>query len=186
MLFGTIGAVLQGIAFPVAMNIFGDIANSFISHDSSRNLVQLDTVTCPGFNASSLTRNSLLINNFSLLVGGSNAVDCSGTFTYTDPSFGTTCANFTLNEVLQDLFSTRTTCLSNDLFIDEINTQIYIFLGIAFGAMLAGVCEVWLFQTAAEKQVHRIRLSYHRAILRQDIAWFDINSTGEVASRLSK
>ena len=187
MLLGTIGAVLHGIAFPVSMNVFGDIANAFVSHDSSRNLVQLSSAICPGFNMTSLTRNSPVINNFSTLVGGDESVNCSGSFTYVDPSFsGVVCADFTLNEVLRDVFGSRTTCLNNELFIDEINVQIYIFLGIAFGALLAAVAEVWFFQTAAERQVHRIRLRYYKAILRQDIAWFDSNPTGEVASRLSK
>ena len=187
ILLGTVGAVLHGIAFPISMNIFGDIANAFVNHDSSRELVQLTAVTCPGFNATSLTRNSPFISNFSTLVGGDEMVNCAGTFTFNSPTLpGTLCANFTLDEVLKNSVSTQTSCLDNGLFIDEVNRQIYIFLGIAFGALLVAIAEVWFFQTAAERQVHRIRLSYYKAILRQDIAWFDSNPTGEVASRLSK
>ena len=186
MLLGTIGAIFHGVAFPISMNIFGDIANAFIDHDASRELVQLSTVPCPGFNATSLTRNSPIFN-FSTLVGGSESINCTGTFTFMNLFLpGATCADFTLEEVLKDTVSAQTTCLDNGLFINEVNSQIYIFLGVAFGALLFAIAEVWFFQTAAERQVHRIRLRYYRAILRQDIAWFDTNPTGEVASRLSK
>lgn len=187
MLLGVVGAILHGVAFPVSMNIFGDIANAFVNHDSSRELVRQDLVLCPGFNET-LTRNSQFISNFSTLVGGSDTVNCAATFTFIDPTpFGTlTCANFTLQEVLATSVSAQTTCLDNDLFIDEVNTQIFIFIGVACAALLAAIAEVWFFQTAAERQVHRIRLLYYKAILRQDIAWFDTNPTGEVASRLSK
>lgn len=186
MLLGTIGAILHGVAFPVSMNIFGDIANAFVNHDASRTIVQLSTATCPGFNTS-MTRNSPFILDFTTLVGGNESVNCAGSFTFVNPiSPGTTCTNFTLEEVLKDSVSAQTTCLDNALFINEVNSQIYIFLGVAFGALLFAIAEVWFFQTAAERQVHRIRLRYYRAILRQDIAWFDTNPTGEVASRLSK
>ena len=188
MLLGTIGAILHGIAFPVSMNIFGDIANAFVNHDASRTIVRQSTVPCPGFNATSLTRNALLISNFSTLVGGNDSVvNCAGSFMFVSPIMpGATCADFTLEEVLKDTVSAQTTCLDNSLFIDEVNNQIYIFLGVAFGALLVAIAEVWFFQTAAERQVHRIRLCYYKSILRQDIAWFDTNPTGEVASRLSK
>ena len=187
MLLGTTGAILHGVTFPISMNIFGDIANAFVNHDASRELVRESTVPCPGFNATSLTRNSFLISDFSTLVGGNESVNCAGTFTFVNPDMpGATCTDFTLEEVLKDSVSAQTTCLDNGLFIDEINSQIYIFLGVAFGALLVAIAEVWFFQTAAERQVHRIRLRYYKAILRQDIAWFDTNPTGEVASRLSK
>ena len=168
------------------MNIFGDITNAFVSHDSSKSLVQLSTVTCPQFNINSTARNSPFIQNFSTLVGGTN-VDCLGVFTYIDPSSRSViCSNFTLTEVLQQSFSSVTTCLDDNLFISEVNFQIYIFIGVAFAVVLVGIVQVWFYQTAAESQVHRIRLCYYKAILRQDIAWFDSNPTGGIASRLSK
>ena len=187
MLLGTLGSVLFGISFPIAMNIFGDISNAFVSHDSSMNIVSFTVAPCPGASLPSSTQTSPVIQNFSTLVGGPDVVDCSGVFTYIDPSSPALfCANFTLDEVLKESFSTLTTCLDDSLFIEEINKQIYIFIGIAVGALLVAIVGVWLFQTAAERQVHRIRLCYYKAILRQDIAWFDSNPTGEVASRLSK
>jgi ABC-type multidrug transport system fused ATPase/permease subunit len=188
MLLGTIGAVLHGVAFPISMNIFGDIANAFVDHDASRGIIQQSIAPCPGFNATSLTRNSPFIGDFSTLVGGNESVvDCAGVFTFVNPLIpGSTCAEFTLQEVLQDTVNAQITCLDNGLFIDEVNRQIFIFLGVAFGALLVAIAEVWFFQTAAERQVHRIRLCYYKSILRQDIAWFDTNPTGEVASRLSK
>ena len=45
---------------------------------------------------------------------------------------------------------------------------------------------MFFYQTACERQLYKIRLNYYRAILRQDIGWFDGNPSGELASRLSE
>uniref|UniRef100_A0A1X7TB27 ABC transmembrane type-1 domain-containing protein n=1 Tax=Amphimedon queenslandica TaxID=400682 RepID=A0A1X7TB27_AMPQE len=40
-------------------------------------------------------------------------------------------------------------------------------------------------QLACERQVYKIRLAYYRAVLHQDIGWFDLNASGELTSRLN-
>ena len=54
------------------------------------------------------------------------------------------------------------------------------------GVFLASYIQVFFYQTACERQLYKIRLYYYRAILRQDIGWFDSNPSGELASRLSE
>ena len=39
---------------------------------------------------------------------------------------------------------------------------------------------------AAESQCNRIRIEYFRAIMRQEIGWFDEKSSGELTTRLSR
>jgi ABC-type multidrug transport system fused ATPase/permease subunit len=53
---------------------------------------------------------------------------------------------------------------------------------------IAGVTsylQMMLFMATGARQAHRIRESYFRAVLRQDMAWHDLNAGAEVATRLA-
>ena len=76
--------------------------------------------------------------------------------------------------------------MTNDDFLQIINTQVYIFLGIAAGVFIAATLQITLYQLAAERQVYKIRLLFYQAILRQNIGWFDSNPSVDVASRLTE
>ena len=39
---------------------------------------------------------------------------------------------------------------------------------------------------AAERQVLRVRQEFFRAVLRQDLAWYDTNTTAEFATRMTE
>ena len=92
----------------------------------------------------------------------------------------------TIADIIRENYTSRASCLLNDGFIAEINTITYMLIGIGLFASLVSYIQISFFQTAAERQIYKIRLKYYRAILRQDIAWFDDNPTGEVATRLSE
>lgn len=77
-------------------------------------------------------------------------------------------------------------CLFGSDFINEVNNITYAFIGVGFAALIVAYVQIAFIQTAAERQVYKIRLRYYRAVMRQDIAWFDANPTGEVATRLSE
>ena len=107
-----------------------------------------------------------------------NVSSCSMVF----PNNG---CSFTL-ESLPVFNNTGFSCLLGDEFTNEINRLTFIFVGFGVGVFIAGYLQVSLFQLAAERQVHKIRLLFYRAILRQDIGWFDANPSGELSSRLSE
>ena len=92
----------------------------------------------------------------------------------------------TITDIIQENYTSRASCLLNDGFIAEINTITYAFIGIGLAAFLVAYIQISFFQTAAERQIYKIRLKYYCAVLRQDIAWFDDNPTGEVTTRLSE
>ena len=165
MLLGTLSAIAHGVAFPGGMLVFGDITNAFVNHAASITLANDVSVSVSG---------SVQVD-FANLTGG--IVDCSASYSIAGMSL-------TLGEVLALIFGTQTRCLDDSAFISDVNTSVYIFLGIAGGAFFAGWLQVWLFQTAAERQARKIRLKYYRSVLRQDIGWFDVNSSGELSSRL--
>lgn len=45
---------------------------------------------------------------------------------------------------------------------------------------------IMLFNYTALKQTYRIRIRYLKSVLHQDIAWYDLSKSGEVASRLTE
>lgn len=89
-----------------------------------------------------------------------------------------------VSPVLMAIFGEVPNCITDDDFISTINTFAYYFIIIAVATILIGYLMVAIFQTTAERQIYKMRLAYYRSVLRQDIAWFDENASGEVASRL--
>ncbi len=166
MLTGLMAALLSGAAFPIAMNVFGDITNLFINHQFSRNIASSNTLLpCPSDPTVPIT----IVN----ATGGT--VNCRATYSLPGCTFN-----------ISQFFSGIGSCTNDSDFIADINTQVYIFIGLAFCSFLFSWIHTWFFQMAAERQTHRIRLQYYRAVLRQDIGWFEEHSSGEVSSKLSR
>ncbi|KAA0159934.1 hypothetical protein FNF31_04579 [Cafeteria roenbergensis] len=84
-------------------------------------------------------------------------------------------------ELLDALSSPDPAYLSSK--IDEIAIW-FIYIGL--GAFVLSFLEVGLSSVAAERQVARIREQYMRALLRQEMAFYDSQDPGEVASRLTE
>ena len=77
--------------------------------------------------------------------------------------------------------------MERDELIDRINHPIifyYCLIGVI--SLASGWLQVTMFQLAAERQITKIRTLFFRAILKQEISWFDLNPTGEVNSRLNE
>jgi len=84
-----------------------------------------------------------------------------------------------------------TDCIDRDTerdeLIDTVNHPIifyYCLIGII--SLICGWLQVTMFQLAAERQITKIRTLFFRAILKQEISWFDLNPTGEINSRLNE
>ena len=76
---------------------------------------------------------------------------------------------------------------ARDELIDYINHPIifyYCLIGVV--SLACGWLQVTMFQLAAQRQIKRIRTLFFRAILKQEISWFDLNPTGEINSRLNE
>lgn len=162
MLIGTLCAIAHGVALPFLFNYFGDLTNSFITQAISSNIAQ----------------------NISNLTGMD--IDCSSVFNVTFDS-NISLVDATVSTILENVqqFSSSK-CLLGDEFIESINVIVYIMVGISVAVFIVALVQVAGFQWAAERQTHKIRLKYYRAIIRQDIAWFDANPTGELVNRLSE
>ena len=77
-------------------------------------------------------------------------------------------------------------CLLDDQFLSEVNKLIFIYTGFGVSVIIATYFQISLFQMAAERQVHKIRMLFYRSILRQEIGWFDVNLSGELPNRVSE
>lgn len=159
MLVGTLCAIAHGSALPLLFLFFGDLINNFLSEEIS----------------------SLIAQNVSNLTG--MEINCSSVFNVTFDSV--TLVDATITSI-QESQQFNTKCLLGSDFISNINTIVYIMVGIAVTVFIVAVVQVASYQLAAERQVHTIRLKYYRSIMRQDIAWFDDNRTGELVNRLSE
>ena len=87
--------------------------------------------------------------------------------------------NFTINCTDRDT--------ARDELIDSVNHPIifyYCLIGII--SLTCGWLQFTMFQFAADRQIKRIRTLFFRAILKQEVAWFDLNPTGEINSRLNE
>ncbi|XP_050205105.1 ABC transporter B family member 11-like [Mercurialis annua] len=75
---------------------------------------------------------------------------------------------------------------SNQNIVDVISKVSLQFVYLAIGAAVASFLQVSCWMVTGERQARRIRGCYLKTILRQDIAFFDIEtSTGEIVGRMS-
>ncbi|XVF16772.1 hypothetical protein REPUB_Repub10bG0061000 [Reevesia pubescens] len=65
------------------------------------------------------------------------------------------------------------------------NTVIYIVLIVVVGS-LCTTLRAWLFSSASERVVARLRKDLFSHLIQQEIAFFDVTRTGELLSRLSE
>ena len=75
---------------------------------------------------------------------------------------------------------------SNEAFLDGMNTFAKRISLVGFGIFLTHYIFVAAFNYTAERQVLRIRKEFFRAVLRQDLAWYDTTTTTEFATRMTE
>ena len=156
MLVGTLAAMAHGTALPLLLLFFGDLTNVFLNQAATSNVTA------------------------EFLQGLD--INCTANYTF---ELGVVNFTGTITEFIQLSFP-QGMCLLGDEFLDAINQVTYAFIGIGASVVVLAYLQISFYQTSAERQVYKIRLKYYHAVLRQDIAWFDANPTGEISSHLSE
>ena len=59
------------------------------------------------------------------------------------------------------------------------------YVGLGFFQIMAGYIATAFLNISAERQASRVRKAYFRAMLRQEVGWYDSISSGELTTRLS-
>jgi ATP-binding cassette, subfamily B (MDR/TAP), member 1 len=82
-------------------------------------------------------------------------------------------------------FNAQTAATDRDAFLDGVNTIAlkYTLLGVVVLAVAA--LQVSCYSITASRQAKRIRAAYVGAILKQEIAWFDMNEPGQLSTRVA-
>ncbi|KAJ1961471.1 hypothetical protein IWQ62_003855, partial [Dispira parvispora] len=72
---------------------------------------------------------------------------------------------------------------------DALNTSVYDMMKwfgiLTAGTFVAGMIQIFCWSYSAERQCRRIRERYYESILRQEMAWHDSSSTGDLTARIS-
>ena len=77
-------------------------------------------------------------------------------------------------------------CTTSDDLVEEINRLVIYYCVLGLVAFVCGWMHVSLFQYACERQLQIIRKKFFQGVLRQEIGWFDVNSVGELNSRINE
>ena len=88
------------------------------------------------------------------------------------------------NTDLCGFFVEDSLCTTGDDLVDEVNRLVIYYCALGVVAFVCGWLHVSLFQYACERQLNIIRKKFFHSIVRQDISWFDVNSVGELNSRI--
>ncbi|CEF60730.1 LP14331p [Strongyloides ratti] len=62
---------------------------------------------------------------------------------------------------------------------------VYMYVGFGAAVFVLASISTACWHVISERQVHQIRKKYLAAILRQNIAWFDVNNTGSLTTKMS-
>lgn len=80
-------------------------------------------------------------------------------------------------------------CLVNDIdndgVLDEMKIYTWWYFGFAGLVLICAFFQITLWVISAERQVRRIRTLFLRAVLRQEVGWYDQLGVGELNTRMS-
>ncbi|KAJ1363678.1 tRNA N6-adenosine threonylcarbamoyltransferase [Parelaphostrongylus tenuis] len=75
--------------------------------------------------------------------------------------------------------------LTQEEFNREVRTYCYYYLVLGIAMFITSYVQIFFWETFAEKITHKLRQEYLRAILRQQISWFDLQQSGSLTARLT-
>ena len=75
--------------------------------------------------------------------------------------------------------------LTADQFESQLATFSLFYVGIGVLVYLSSLIQITFWQTACERQTHRIRRAFFHSMLRQELAWFDQNRAGELSAKFN-
>ncbi|XP_065886381.1 ATP-dependent translocase ABCB1-like isoform X2 [Dysidea avara] len=133
-----------------------------------------------------LFRYATKLDYMMMLVGAISGVCHGATLVVFLFVFGLTIDEFVDYTVCRQNLTNCSESEAADDLIDEINYPIIVYFCV-MGILAQGFAwlQITLFQFSSERQVRKIRRLFFHAVLRQEISWFDVHSSGELSSRLN-
>ncbi|VDO83812.1 unnamed protein product [Heligmosomoides polygyrus] len=75
--------------------------------------------------------------------------------------------------------------LTRQEFDDQVQMFCYYYLGLGVAMFTTSYIQIVCWETFAERITYKLRQIYLKAILRQQISWFDVQQTGNLTARLT-
>ena len=176
IVIGMVMAIASGVALPGHILLFGRIINRFVYYEVA--LEQTENITMLA-NASGLTCDAFVKTISSL------PADMSGAMgnTSANMSLGLFCegTNTSVFEGLSQFICDPTGTLES-----EITLFALYYVGIGTGVLIASFIATLFWNITAYRQSRKMRVVFYRAILRQEIGWFDVNETAQLYNRLQE
>ena len=97
-------------------------------------------------------------------------------------AFGTGCALPIFNYLFGELMDNMNN--SGD-FMDKINYISFLFAVVSAGVLVCGFLQVYCWALVGERQTQRFRMKYVRAILSQEIGWFDTTGAAQLPTKVA-
>ena len=163
IIIGIFMAIASGLALPGHMLMFGDIIDFFIAYDIAASLRSGNNFTCMEYQA------SFDAGNFSFDMG-------NGTEYFCDQQ----------DRGESNVFRYLSSCNLGDMLRSDVAMYSYYYLALAGGLVIAAFFAICLWNWAAYRQTRRMRSAFFKAILQQDIGWFDVSPSSELNTRLSE
>ena len=191
MIIGVICAIIHGAGYPIIFIFYGDMTNDFIQFS------QCEFYT------------SILFNETASETGTNCWTDMLEQFNYTDnacvTSFDLKCQN--CDQVQINASDYLYTCFEENNLGElfpvpepynittpplEINVEkaigkyAIIFLIIAVICLTAATLQIVMFTWSSAAQAKRIRAMFYESVVKQEIGWFDLNTVGEINSKIAE
>ena len=71
-------------------------------------------------------------------------------------------------------------------FMDAVSDLAIAFISVGGISFLVSLGEMTAMNISASRQIRRVRTKYFEALMRQDVGWYDMNTAGDLASRLAE
>ena len=212
-MLGTLSAIAHGFVFPAALFVLGNMVDLFVMHEATRIVAKSAALIPVDFISNTITdtnrieqgrfcnfdsesicttdSGSSCVNaSFGSASAGARAgvsfVNCSTAFSIQLPHPYLITVELSITDVLRNCLFAHARCLDDEDFTSEISLFIYGLLAVSVAATLLGSLQVLFFQTVCERQVQKMKLHYYRALLRQELGWFDRHQAGDLCSKFSE
>ncbi|KAM4636210.1 ATP-dependent translocase ABCB1-like [Discoglossus pictus] len=126
-----------------------------------------------------------------MIVGMLCAVACGTGLPIMIIVFGQMTDSFVMSGVHQQNVSVNITgCAAAQLSGIDIEAEMtrysYYYVAIGFAVLVISTFEVWAFLVSASRQTIRIRQKFFKAVLHQEMSWFDSTEIGTLNTRLTE
>ncbi|XP_054157886.1 ATP-dependent translocase ABCB1-like [Oppia nitens] len=181
ILIGTIASIAIGGGLPALIIFMGELTDTFVIYEMYNGMSKLSAV---------ITENYYDTHLYPF-------IHLNDSQTYLDnlnrdfPQFSLNIIQLRLkldNKSFVDKFD-KTAFRSDKQFekdfISDAYTDSCFMLVVAGAFLVAGYIMVATFSAAANNQTHRIRILFFKAILKQDITWYDTKTSGDFATKVT-